>query len=146
MNPIQQKIYQIYKENNGNLPTYRDLAKMLNVSSLNTVSYHINQLKKNGYFSINFSKQAIIQLNLKNILNFENQSGVYAIFKNKTPIVVESTENIKKSLMEKLNESDSSIINCLKENPEKIFIAYSLIDDTDKKEEIKKYLSKLYNL
>lgn len=146
MNLIQQKIYQIYQENNGNLPTYRDLAKMLNVSSLNTVSYHINQLKKNGYFSINFSKQAIIQLNLKTLLNFENQSGVYVIFKNKTPLIVESAENIKKNLIEKINEIDSPFINHLKENPEKIFIAYSLIDSMEKKEEMKIYLSDLYNL
>ncbi len=146
MNLIQQKIYQIYQENNGSLPTYRNLAKTLNVSSLNTISYHINQLKKNGYFSINFSKQALVQLNLKTILNFENQSGVYVIFKNKDPLLVESSENIKKSLLEKLSETDSSFINCLKENPEKIFIAYSLIEDSDKKTEIKKYLSDLYNL
>lgn len=146
MNLIQQKIYQIYKENNGSLPTYRNLAKALNVSSLNTISYHINQLKKNGYFSINFSKQAIVQLNLKNLLNFENQSGVYAIFKDKTPLAVESSENIKKSLIEKINEADSPFISYLKENPEKIFIAYSLIEDSAKRTEMKKYLSDLYSL
>lgn len=146
MNTIQQKIYQIYQENNCNLPTYRNLAKLLNVSSLNTVAYHINQMKKKGYFSINNSKQAIVHLNLKTLLEFENQSGVYVIFNYKNPLIIESAENIKTSLIEKINEQNSLLASAIKEFPDKIFIAYSLIEDSAKRTEMKNYLSNLYKL
>jgi len=139
LHPLQEKIRQIYKENEGFLPTFRELAKILGVSSTNTVAYHINQLKKRGELELGKEIKGVFRFNLKNILNLNSRQGVFIILKNKKALYVGESENIKKSLLEIL-ESDSPILEKIKESAENISIAYYLIEDQIERKELKDYL------
>src|SRR3989344_4670996 len=146
LHPVQEKIYQIYKEA-GKLLPYRELAKILGVSSLNTVSYHINQLKKKGYFAVEKESKGVVPLNIKNLLNFESKKGLYVLLKNNKPFYVKETEDIKKSLLEKIVDNGSPVFLKIKAeaNPENISIAYYLIDDPQKRKDLEQYLKKYYS-
>lgn len=146
MHPIQEKIYQIYTENNNSLPSYRQLIKMVGVSSLNTVAYHVAQLKKAGYFDLANESNAIIKLTLKNLINLDNKPGVFVILENKTPLSVHSSENIKSSIMEQISNNNSPLIEKIKNNPEKINIAYHIIDTSEEREDLKNHLINFYKL
>ncbi|MDI6717738.1 MAG: hypothetical protein QMD86_01675 [Patescibacteria group bacterium] len=143
LHPLQEKIYKIYKDNNGRLPTFRELSGILKVSSLNTVSYHINQLKKKGFFKIENEPNGIVELNLKNLLNFENKKGVYVLLKGKNPFYVDESENIKNDLIKKFL-SDSRILDILKNSTEKINIAYYLLENAPEREDLKNHLFNFY--
>ncbi|MEK7658032.1 MAG: HTH domain-containing protein [Patescibacteria group bacterium] len=144
IHPLQEKIYQLFKENKNNLPSYREIAKLIGVSSTNTVSHHIKQLKKKGYFGIGNAINDIIPFNLKILLDFENKPGVYVFLKNKTPLYVGAAENIKKDLIE-IIAGNSAILNKIKENSDNIYIAYYLIEDGGKREKVKSELLEHYS-
>lgn len=167
MHILQQQILEIYKSNGSKLPPFRQLAKELNVASLNTVSYHVNQLKKSGAFGIGNQPNGIINFNIKNLLDFENKSGVYVLMKNKKPFYIGSNENIKNDIIEILQTnsispispispigpispinpiiSKSSILDEIKSDPEKITIAYYITENPLDREELKNHLINFYS-
>jgi len=139
LHPLQEKICQIYKENNGILPAFRDLAKILGVSSTNTVAYHINQLKKRGELGIAKEIKGVVLLNIKNILELEGRPGVFVLLKNKKMFYAGESDNIKKSLIEIL-DNNSPVLEKIKEKPENIYIAYHIIENPIERVELKNYL------
>ena len=143
MHPLQAKIYQIYKNNNNALPPFRTLAKEIGVASLNTVSYHVNQLKKNGYFELSSQPNGIIKLSVKTILGLENQKGICVLLINDKPFHLFESEDIKSSLLEKISHP-SEILEKIKSDPENTNIAYYIIDDADERTELKKHLLEYY--
>ncbi|MEK7549296.1 MAG: hypothetical protein AAB496_02300 [Patescibacteria group bacterium] len=146
LHPFQEKIFQIFKDNGGSLPSFRQLAKELNVSSTNTVAYHMGILKKKGFLAIDSLDKGMVELNLLTLLNLESKSGVYVILKNKKPIYVNETEDIKNDIIEKFIKNDSPFLKELKEKNDGISIAYSIIEDQNKRNELKTHLQNLYRL
>ena len=147
MHPLQQKIIEIYKENGNLLPSFRALAKALEVASLNTVAYHINQLKKSGYLKEVLNTNGVMPLNLKNILNLSSKSGVYIILKNELPLYIEETEDIKKSIFKMLNTDDpldKEALKTIENDLDKITIAYYLIADPIERKNTKEYVIGVY--
>ena len=147
MHPLQQKIIEIYKENGNLLPSFRMLAKALEVASLNTVAYHINQLKKGGYLKEVLNTSGVMPLNLKNILNLSSKSGVYIILKNELPLYIEETEDIKKSIFKMLNTDnplDKEALKTIENDLDKITIAYYLISDPEERKKTKEYVLGVY--
>lgn len=148
MHEIQQKIIEIYRENNNSLPSFRALAKALEVASLNTVAYHINQLKKNGYLKETLNASGVMPLNLRNILNLSSKPGVYIILKNDVPLYIEETDDIKKNILKVLTAEDPLDTDALKviENDlDKITIAYYLIADPEERKKTKEYVIGVYS-
>lgn len=143
LHPLQEKIYQMFKQNQNSLPSYREIAKLIGVSSTNTVSHHIKQLKKNGYLSIGNSINDIVPLNLKIILDFEGKAGVYVFLKNKTPFYVGAGDNIKRDLITIFSDN-SKILDYIKNNINNIYVAYYFTAENQKREELKKYLLEYY--
>lgn len=147
MHPIQQKIIEIYKENNNSLPSFRALAKILGVASLNTVFYHINQLKKNGYLKETLNVSGVMPLNLGNILNLASKSGVYVILKNNHPLYIGETDNIKNSILKILiaeDPLDTDALKAIEDDLDKITIAYYLISDPEERKKTKEYVIGVY--
>jgi DNA-binding Lrp family transcriptional regulator len=144
LHPIQEEILKIYK-NGGKFPTFRELAKILGVASLNTVSYHIKQLKKNGRLGLVDFENGLIRLNLKNILDFESRAGVFVLLVGKKPFYVSESENIGSHLLEKITQADSLLQKKIKEDIENIHIAYYLISDSKERDELKTHLTEYYS-
>ena len=147
MHPLQQKIIEIYKENGNSLPSFRALAKSLEVASLNTVAYHINQLKKNGYLKETLNASGVMPLNLRNILNLASKSGVYIILKNESPLHIEETGDIKNSVLKILNAEDPldrDVLKAIEDDLNKITIAYYLISDKKERKKTKEYVLGVY--
>lgn len=144
LNPLQEKIYQIYKENNGVLPPFRKIAKMIGVSSTNTVAYHIGKLKKEGYFSPGASRNGVVELNLKNLIGLELKAGVYVLLKKNIPFYIGESENIKSHIVKEIIGIDSPAAEEIKNDLEKIQIAYYLIDDATERENLKNHLIDFY--
>lgn len=148
MNPIQQKIIEIYKENNNSLPSFRALAKTLEVASLNTVSYHINQLKKNGYLKETLNTSGVMPLNLRNILNLSSKPGVYIILKNNTPLYIGEADDIKENIFKILTAEDpldTDALKDIKDDLDKITIAYYLIADPEERKKTEEYVVGVYS-
>ena len=131
--PITRKIYQLFKENKNNLSSYREIAKLIGVSSTNTVSHHIKQFeRKRGISASATLINDIIPFNLKIFAWFWKRSFEFTCFlKNKTPPYVGAAENIKKYFIE-IIAGNSAILNKIKENSDNIYIAYYLIEDGGK--------------
>ena len=142
--PLQEKIYQIYKDNNGVLPPFRKIAKMIGVSSTNTVAYHINALKKKGLFSPELSTNGTVELNLKNLIGLDGKPGVYVLLNKKTPFYVGESENIKSHLIREIIGIEESAIKELKNNSDNINIAYHILESNNKRKELKNYLIDFY--
>lgn len=143
IHPLQEQIYRLFLENNRNLPSFREISKVIGVSSTNTVAYHINKLKAAGYLDTN-EKNAVVELNLKNILNFDSKSGVYVLIKNKNPFYIGESENIKNHLVNIISSAEKNLVGEIKNNAEKISIAYYLIDDIEERKNLKNYLENFY--
>jgi len=146
LHPLQEKICQIFKNNGGHLPSFRQLAKELNVSSTNTISYHVSILKKRGLLAIDKLDKGVIELNLLTLLGFESKSGVYVVLKNKKPIYINEAEDIKNDLLEKFIKNNSPFLMELKDGISDISIAYSIIKDQNERNELKNYLQNIYRL
>ena len=144
LHPLQEKIYQIFKDSGG-LPSFRQLAKELNVASTNTVAYHVAILKKKGLLAIDGLNKGVIELNLLTLLNFESKSGVYVILKNKKPIYINETEDIKNDILEKFIKNNSPFLAELKKNDD-ISIAYSIIKNQNERSKLKSYLQNIYKI
>ncbi|MEK7635945.1 MAG: winged helix-turn-helix domain-containing protein [Patescibacteria group bacterium] len=147
MHQIQQKIIEIYKENNNSLPSFRALAKELGVASLNTVAYHINQLKKNGYLKETLNASGVMPLNLRNILNLASKPGVYIILNDKTPLRIEEADDIKKSILKIIDAEtplDKDTLKTIKNDLEKITIAYYIIESMEERKKTKEYVVGVY--
>ena len=140
LHPIQEKLRKIHNENGGKFPTFRELAKILGVSSTNTVAFHINQLKKHGYLNLNKETKGVVRFNLKNLLNLNNKQGVFVLLKNKKPLYVGESDNIKKSLMEIL-ENDSPLLEKIKDDLENVSVAFSVVNEPFERNELKKFLA-----
>ncbi len=145
MHHLQEKIRQIFMENNRTLPPFRKLAKQIGVSSTNTVAYHVNQLKKAGYFDLINESKALIELNFKNILSLENKKGVFVALENKSPFLVEASDDIKKFLLEEFLKNNSVLTKKTKGGLKKINLAYYLINDDEECENLKTYLIDFYS-
>ncbi len=144
LHPSQEKIYQIFKQNNNSLPSYREISRVIGVSSTNTVSHHIKQLKKKGYFGVSNAVNDIVPFNLKILLDFENKAGVYVLLKNKTPFYVGAAKDIKKDILTALDSGNADFMTIIKESAENIQIAYYIIKDEQKRNELKKELKEYY--
>lgn len=144
LHPLREKIFQIYKENNDSLPPFREIAKIIGVSSTNTVAYHVDNLKRHGYFSPGNFENGIVKLNLINLIGLESKAGVYVLLQNKKPFYVNETANIKKDIMKKIMDDDSKILKEIKDNIEAIEIAYHFIEDKKERGELKEYLLEYY--
>ncbi len=140
LHPIQEKLYKIYNENNGEFPTFRKLAKILGVSSTNTVAYHINQLKKRGELNLSKETKGVVRFNLKNLLNLEGKQGVFVLLKNKKPLYVGESKNIKESLLKIVEDCP----DFLKESPESVLIAYYTIKNQTERINLKNHLTELF--
>lgn len=144
LHPLQEKIYEIYKENSDSLPSFRAIAKLIGVSSTNTVAYHVRELKKKGYFSPESFENGIVKFNLQNLMAFEAKAGVYVLLKNKKPFYVNETDDMKKDILEKILDKESSILKEIKDDIERIDIAYHFMEDKKEREELKNYLREYY--
>jgi DNA-binding Lrp family transcriptional regulator len=49
LHPTQQKILMMLSEGNVKNPTFRQMAKALNISSTSVIAHHIKKLKENGF-------------------------------------------------------------------------------------------------
>ncbi|PIU98609.1 hypothetical protein COS61_00515 [Candidatus Wolfebacteria bacterium CG03_land_8_20_14_0_80_40_12] len=143
LHPLQEKIYNIYRENNSQLPTFRDLAKTLGVSSTNTVAYHIQRLKKAGLLQPFFGPNGVLKLTLANLLSFKSKSGIYVFLKNNQPFYVGESENIKNDLWKIIN-AQNRISEEIKNSPDKIDIAYQFMENAPERQELKNYLIEFY--
>ncbi len=145
LSPLQEKILNIYHNNDNVLPSFRKLAKMIEVSSINTVAYHINELKRKGYFGLEGLGSGIVKFTIQNLLNFESKEGVYVLLNGKIPFYVNESENIKNHILENVFKNNNSpVLDLIKNNPNKINIAYNLINEPEKRAELKNHLLEFY--
>lgn len=144
LHPLQEKINKIYTDT-GSLPPFRKLAKMIGVSSTNTVAYHVNKLKESGYLAIERTENGVVRLNIKNILSFENKSGVFVLLKNKSPFYVGAAENLKAALLDVITlPAGSPVLDYLREH-DNINIAYYFTADADERKNLKDHLDGYYS-
>ncbi len=144
MNKVQKSIYQIYRDNNGKFPPYRQLAKIIGVSSTNTIAYHINKLREEGYLNLSNESNGIVKLTIKNLIDFSPKSGVYVILKNKDPFYIGESNNMQKHLIGNILENDGPVLSQIKENLNAINIAYYIINEISEKEILKNHLIEFY--
>ena len=150
MNSIQQKILEIYKGSGYKLPPFRELAKAVGVSSTNTVAYHVNKLKENGYLGIARTENGVVKLNLKNLLELNLKSGVYVLLQNlpagrQEPFYIGEAENIKKHLLDNVIKSEGKGLDEIEKDPDGISIAYYFLNNPEERENLKIYLIELYS-
>jgi len=141
--PLQKKILALYKEKEGELPSFRELAKLIGVSSTNTISYHIKKLKEKGYLGIDKAQNAIVEINIKTLSVLFGKSGVYVLLENKVPFLVSSAENIFENIIDEI-KNKKGVLERIKNSSAKIMIAYYLIDDRSEREDLKKHLIDFY--
>lgn len=144
LHPLQEKILKLFKDNNNTLPSFRKITRAINVSSTNTVAYHVNQLKEKGYLEISKSPQGIAKFSLKTLLSFDNKPGLYILLKNKQPFYIGTSENIKKDLIENIIGINNPPILELKNHIESITIAYNILDNKQEQVELKNHLIEFY--
>lgn len=144
LHPIQQKIYNLFKESENNLPSYREIAKKVGVSSTNTVAYHINELKEKGYLSITNPQQEVVPLTLRSILHLESKPGVYVLLKGKKPFYVGTTHDMKEDLTSIIANSSSKVLHSIKESIEEISIAFHIITDPEERNKTHNHLIQHY--
>ncbi len=141
--PIQKKILAIYEKHGGNLPAFRELSKLIGVSSTNTVHYHIKRLKESGYLQIGKFENGVVELNLKNLLHLENKGGVFVLLENKIPFFVSSGKNIMEDIFKLITEK-KNIFEKIKNSNQKIMIAYHFIGNESERENLKDHLLEFY--
>ena len=144
MTKAQKQILEIYERNGGSLPSFREIAKQIGVASTNSVSYHIERLRKNGYLDIGHSPQGMATLSIKTILALNAKPGVYVALCANKPFYIGSSTNIRKHLLEAVIGIDRSPFPQLIDQPEKITIAYHIIEDEAERTDLKQYLSDFY--
>lgn len=142
--PIQEKILAIYAENNGCLPPFRKLSKLIGVSSTNTVSYHVKKLKEAGHLGIEKAQNAVVELNIKVLSALAEKRGVYVILENKNPFYVSNAENIFENIIGEI-KNNTHVSEKIKNSDQKIMIAYYLIDSDKEREDLKKHLIDFYS-
>lgn len=145
MNQIQEKIIQVFNSNGGKLPSFRKLAQIVGVSSTNTIAYHIDRLKKNGYLEIGKAHQGVAKFSVKSILNLERKPGLYVLLKKNKPFYLATGQNIKEDIIKNVIGVDACPISNLDSDIENITIAYHIIENPEDQEELKRYLIDMYN-
>lgn len=144
MNSTQQKILDLFERNKGILPSFRDIAKEVGVASTSTVSYHINQLKKNGHLDIAESPQGIMNLSLKTIFALDGKPGVYVALCDGKPFFIGSSTNIRRHILESIIGLERSPFPQVSERTESVTIAFHVIPDETEQGNLKKHLSDFY--
>lgn len=144
MNRTQQKILDLFNKNGGKLPSFRAIAEEVGVASTNTVSYHIDQLRKNGYLDIGRSPQGVASLSLKTIFALDAKPGVYVVLHNGKPFHIGSSTDIRKHIIETVIGIDRPLFPQVVSQPEKITIAYHIIENERERTDLKCHLSEFY--
>jgi biotin operon repressor len=144
MNRTQQKILDLFEKNNGKLPSFREIAKEVGVSSTNTVSYNIDQLRKNGYLDIALSPNGITNLSIKTILALDGKPGVYVALCAGKPFFIGSSTNIRKHLLESVIGVDWSPFPQVVDQTESVTIAFHIVPDEHERNDLKQHLSDFY--
>ena len=80
------------------------------------------------------------------IAKISEKTGVYLFLdKNKKPIYVGETEDIKNDILEKFIKNNSPFLAELKKNDD-ISIAYSIIKNQNERSKLKSYLQNIYKI
>lgn len=144
---VQRQIISLFKENKNKLPSYREIAKKIGISSTNTVFYHVKILKRMGYLQNHAA--GISDLTFKTILNLQGKSGVYVIFEEskgeRKPMYVGEAEDIKKDFFLKINGENQCIAKKISDGMEKVEIAFYSISDSEKRKETHRMLAEKYS-
>lgn len=144
MNRTQQKMLNLFEKNNGELPSFREIAREIGVASTNTVSYNIDQLRKKGYLDIALSPNGITNLSIKTILALDGKPGVYVALCNGKPFFIGSSTNIREHLLKSVVGIDRSPFPQVVEQIESVTIAFHIIQDEYEREDLRQHLSDFY--
>lgn len=144
MTKAQKQILEIYENNGGSLPSFREIARQIGVASTNTVSYHIERLRKNGYLDIGRSPHGMANLSLKTILALDTRPGVYVVLCANKPFHIGSSVNIRKDILETVIGVDRSPFPQVIDKPDELSIAYHIIEDASERADLKQYLIEFY--
>lgn len=144
MTKTQKKILELYEKNGGILPSFRDIARQIGVSSTNTVSYHIERLRKNGYLDIGHSPQGMVNLSLKTIIGLDAKPGVYVILCADKPFHIGSSDNMRKHILETVVGVDRSPFAQVADHPDNLTIAFHIIENESERADLKRHLSDYY--
>jgi len=144
MTKAQKQIIDIFEKNGGVLPPFREIARQIGVSSTNTVSYHIERLRKNGYLDIGRSPQGMANLSLKTILAMDAKPGVYVVLCANKPFYIGSSTNIRKDIIETIIGVDRSPFPQVVDKPDELSIAYHIIESESERADLKQYLTEFY--
>jgi len=144
MTKAQKQIIDIFEKNGGVLPPFREIARQIGVSSTNTVSYHIERLRKNGYLDIGRSPQGMANLSLKTILAMDAKPGVYVVLCANKPFYIGSSTNIRKDIIETIIGVDRSPFPQVVDKPDELSIAYHIIESESERADLKQYLIEFY--
>lgn len=144
MNSTQQKILDLFEKNGGVLPSFREIAKEIGVASTNTVSYHIDRLRKNGYLDIAQSPQGIANLSLKAILALDGKPGVYVVLCAGKPFFIGSSTSIKKHILESVVGIESSPFPQVTDQTKSVTIAFHVVPDEQERNNLKQHLREFY--
>ena len=144
MTKAQKQIIDIFEKNGGVLPPFREIARQIGVSSTNTVSYHIERLRKNGYLDIGRSPQGMANLSLKTILAMDAKPGVYVVLCANKPFYIGSSTNIRKDIIETIIGVDRSPFPQVVGKPDELSIAYHIIESESERADLKQYLTEFY--
>ena len=144
MTKAQKQILDIFEKNGGVLPSFREIARQIGVSSTNTASYHIERLRKNGYLDIGHSPQGMANLSLKTILALDAKPGVYVVLCANKPFHIGSSTNIRKDILETVISTDRSPFSQVIGKPDELSIAYHIIESEPERADLKQYLLEFY--
>lgn len=144
LSPLQEKIIRIFEANSGVLPSFRAIAKEIGVSSTNTVSYHVNKLKELGYLNASKSASAKVKFTLKNVLNLAGKPGVYVLLSANSPFYIGSAENLKADIIKNAVRENEPALTEIEAQPEKVDIAYHIVEDAVERESLKEHLVDFY--
>ncbi|HBI25601.1 MAG: LexA repressor [Candidatus Wolfebacteria bacterium GW2011_GWC2_39_22] len=145
MTKPQKQIVELYEKNGGVLPSFREIARQIGVASTNTVSYHIDQLRKKGYLDIGRSPQGIANLSLKTVFALDAKPGVYVMLCAGKPFTIGSTTNMRKHILETVvGVNTSSPFPEVRAKLEQVTIAFHIIENEQERADLKQHLSDYY--
>ena len=146
MHPIQKKIIEAFEANGGVLPSFRELARVVGVASTNTVSYHVERLRKAGHLDAGSLTNNIVPLTLKTILSLEGRPGVCVLLDNNRPIHIGSSTDMKRHLLEKVVGVGRPALASLRGMPDAITIAYYVSENGAERDELERQLREHYRV
>ena len=144
MHPIQKKIIEAFESNNGILPSFRELARIVGVASTNTVAYHVERLRKGGYLDAGTLTNNIVPLTLKTLLSLEGKPGVCVLLDRDRPFHIGSSDDMKRHLLEWAVGVDRPAVVQLRNLSDAITIAYHISEQAADREELERHLREYY--